>query len=245
MKRLSLILAIITVLCLVTSCGDTAGGNGEGGEAITPFEVIINSNEYLLYQNVFYNDMSADYVNKETTKIGTFAKVYDRYNEVDRYYVWGYYDQTKCCDWQWEFNPADISSLPKEGSKITVKGMFTATDKALDGYWIENPAVTFKNEYEGELFDVNMCLMSSTLERVQLANMQQKPEFFEGKTVSTYGRMYSLDMIQHPYYDGSWTQKIVPADDSSIPAIGTPVTVIGTYTAGNISNCTVEKTSQY
>ncbi|MDD6094669.1 MAG: hypothetical protein PUC29_02890 [Clostridia bacterium] len=248
MKKLSLILSFILAICLLCSCSDSekADNGGDGGNKeslVGAFETVINANEYILYQNVFYNDMASDYVGKEQTKIGTFAKVYDRYNDVTRYYVWGYYDQTKCCDWQWEICPDGLSEIPAEGSKVTVKGTFTASDKALDKYWLSGTTVSVDSEYAGKLYDVNMCFMSATLERVQLVNMQNYPDFFEGKTVSAYGRVFSLTHIQHPYYDSTWTQEF--ETDVTVPAIGTPVTAVGTYKSGVIADCVLEQTSAY
>ncbi len=245
MKKLSLILSVIMIMLLVCSCGsEKEKAPDNSAKAIKPFDVVIDPDEYVLYQNIFYNEAYDEYVGKEQTKTGIFSIVYDRYSEVERYYVWGYYDQTKCCDWQWEICPDGLTELPKEGSKIEVKGTFAGSDKALDKYWLEGAYVTVVSEYTGTLYDVNMCLMSATLERVQLANMQQHKEFFEGKSLSSYGRILNLDNIQHPYYDSSWIQPF-STPDGSAPAIGTTVTVVGNYVDGVIDNAEILATSAY
>ena len=247
MKKISLILAVITVMLLVCSCGsgEKAGEDtGTSQEAlIEGFEGIIDANEYLLYQNIFYNNMASDYDGQKQTKTGIFTTIRDEYNGIDRYYIWGYYDQTKCCDWQWEICPDGIEVFPANGSVIEISGTFIGDDKALDKYWMKDTQITVKSEYTGKQYDVNMCLMSATLERVQLVNMQNFMDKFEGKSVSAYGRILSLTHIQHPYYDSTWTQEF--KTDGNVPAIGTTVVVVGKYTAGVIAESTIQETTQY
>ena len=249
MKKLSAILCAFLAAVLLCSCGnakDSEKGTAEKGDTLVEkFETVIDANEYLLYQNVFYNKMADDYVGSEQTKKGVFVTLHDRFNETTRYYVWGYYDQTKCCDWQWEINPEGLGdALPADGSTVSFTGTFAANDKALDKYWFDGVTLSVEKEYTGKQYDVNMCLMNATLERVQIVNMQKYADYFEGKTVSAYGRVFNLNHIQHPYYDSTWTQEFKSNSDT-LPAIGTPVVTVGTYRGGVISDCIIEATTAY
>ena len=198
---------------------------------------IINQAEYLLYKNIFQNGYAGQYVNKETTKQGVYTKIRDAYNNVERYYVWGYLDNTRCYDWQWEFKPTDVQSLPAPGSIVLVSGTFTASADALDDYWITNPQVETLSVYTGEACELNMYTMSGTLERVQMYNIIGRPEAFEGIQFLAYGRVASQTLLEDPYYNGSW-QVSFKAEEISLPAFGTTVLVQGTVRDGvlNVSS---------
>lgn len=234
MKKL-LILLLAAVMLLLCACGDTAP------EGAVP--TVLNTAEYVLYTNIFYNRTGDNYLGNTFVKVGTFAVIEDKYSGCTRYYVWGYNDNTKCCDWQWEFVPSDLSSLPARGSLVTVKGTFGKSEAALDGYWLENATVNVKTPYDAPECDMLLTTMSDTLERVQLLNMQAFKEDFEGKTVFAYGRIASLDAIEDPYYNGSWSQSV--SYGGEMPPIGTMVTVLGAYRDGVISDCTIEQTANY
>lgn len=206
-----------------------------------PYE--INALEYTLYTNIFYNDLGGQYVGKKETKTGTFAIIYDRFNEVTRYYVWGYYDETKCCDWQWEFVPVSTDNLPVPGSLVQVTGTFEKNDAALDGYWYQNAEVSVSKEYKGLDAEVDMTVMSGTLERVQVINIQQFADYFAGKKVAAYGRVGGATYIVHPYYDGAFEQAV---SGGTMPAIDTYVVVSGEYTADAvIGNASITETTNY
>ena len=165
---------------------------------------VFSPDEYMLYQNVFYGDYGPQAEGTQVEKQGVYATLTDVYNQRRRYYVWGYYDKTRCCDWQWEFVPDDPDALPAPGSLITVTGTFAAAQDALDGYWIEGAACATDQAYGGESAALDMAAMSCTLERVQMYNVLHAPEEFEGKDFTAYGRLAADRMLQDPYYDGSW-----------------------------------------
>ena len=224
----------------------SCGGSGEVKTADVPegaVPTVLNPEEYILYQNIFFNDQVTSFINKPTTKTGTFTTLYDRFNEMTRYYVWGYNDQTKCCDWQWEIVPAKDAEIPANGTLVEVTGKFCAGADALDGYWIKDASITVKTPYEDQNIDVDMCTMGGTLERVEIVNLQNMSDYFEGKTVRAYGRVYSAGSIQHPYYDETFELKF--ESESKLPAIGTEVIVTGTFEGGVIKNATVEPTEWY
>ena len=238
---------IITVVMLLvfTSCGtsgESTGGNGTGENpgGLDPADRldIISQDEYLLYQNVFYNGYASKMDGTKVKKTGVLATLHDAFNDVDRYYVWGYYDNTKCCDWQWELKLKDGTELPPDGSLITVEGTFVYDEEALDDYWIKDAKVTTKTKYTGALYDLNMYLMSDTLERVQIINVRRFPDYFKDKTYSAYGRIKTIDSIQDPYYNGSWDIPIIWSNE--IPAIGTTVVLTGTVTAGTLNVGTMQ-----
>ena len=165
---LALLLAII-LLC--SACSSDSGSAAEK-ETVTEVPVILNQAEYVLYQNIFYNNYGPQYENTPVTKNGVFAVIQDAWAGKARYYVWGYLDNTQCCDWQWEFVPKDTKILPAPGSLITVSGTFAKEEAALDGYWIKDADVGVVKTYAGATAELHMLAMSDTLERVQLLNMQ-------------------------------------------------------------------------
>ena len=230
-KKIALALLLLTAVLLCSACGDSAGG----GSAVTSTEVaaILNQLEYTLYQNIFYNGYASQYVDKEVTKLGVFTVIFDSFSNTNRYYVWGYLDNTKCCDWQWEIKFTDTRNLPTPGSVVTVKGTFTASDDALDGYWITNPTIDVSTRFVGETADLNMLTMSDTLERVQMMNIYYNPSVFEGKTFTAYGRVLSANTLQDPYYDGSWQMPFTAS--ANVPAIGTTVALRGTVSGGALA----------
>lgn len=191
---------------------------------------VFSQDEYVLYQNIFYSGYGADYDGTAVEKEGVFAVIHDAYSDRLRYYVWGYYDQTRCCDWQWEFVPQDGQALPPVGSLVTVKGVFASGESALDGYWITDAQVETKTAYDGSSADLDMRSMGATLERVQMYNIIYHPDVFEGQTYCAYGRIASVNSIQDPYYDGSWSNTITWSGD--VPAVGTLVAVTGTVRGG-------------
>lgn len=239
MKKSIIVFLLISVLL----CSCAKSGSAPAKEPTDILPQVMDTNEYLLYQNIFFNDMADDYVGLTVQKTGVFTSIYDAFNGRTRYYVWGYYDNTKCCDWQWELVIDDTSDLPAVGSLVEVKGTMRKSDEALDGYWIDGVSIKSKQEYIGNGCDIQMTTMSATLERVQIINMQQFPDVFEGKAVSLYGRIYTPTEIQHPYYDNAWLQQFTTTDD--VPAIGSTAIVSGTFSRGIIRDCTVDSTSLY
>ncbi len=208
------------------------------------FETVLDTNEYAMYYNIFYNDQGGEYDGKPVFKKGTFATLYDEYSGITRYYVWGYNDQTKCCDWQWELKYDEVKEIPANGSLVEVTGTFTKDENALDGYWITGPKIKVKSEYTPADVDIDMSTMSATLERVQAFYIINKYETLEGKTVRMYARVLSDTQVQHPYYNG--TDFIVDVEtDGKMPAIGMMVMIEGTVKEGKITNAKVEITEDY
>ena len=204
---------------------------------------VLNANEYVLYQNIFFNNMADDYLGKTYSTEGTYTRLYDAFSEKYRYYVWGYMDATKCCDWQWEFVPADPSALPGNGSLVKLSGTMVRDEAALDKIWLTDVKLEVKEAWDSTPYEVDMTTMDSTLERVQLLNMQYKPDAFAGKTLRIYGRVLNPTTIQHPYYDNAWTQDF--KTEAEVPAIGTMVILTGTWQGNTIQAGKVEGTSDY
>lgn len=249
-KGILIVLCMLTAIAMLSGCGaktdnpsvpDESAAAAAGTAGVMP--TVVNTAEYTLYRNIFANDMKADYAGKDTVKEGTFATLYDAFNEVTRYYVWGYNDQTKCCDWQWELKIDDESNLPSNGSLVKVSGAYEENDAALDKFWIIHPQITVKQAFAAKDFDIDMQSMDNTLERVQTANIVRLKESFEGKTVCGYGRILNENTLQDPYYDNSWTIRI--AGDYETPAFGTMVLVSGTIQDGGISDCEIAPNTQY
>lgn len=236
-KLVCLILAVFLLGALLAGCDKTETLVTHG------MTTVLDTTEYVLYQNIFFNGQSSAYTDKPVTKKGTFTVLFDAYNDRTRYYVWGYNDMTMCCDWQWEFVPRDAASLPAVGSVVEVTGTFTGNKNALDKFWIDDAAVSLVKEYKGVACDMDLTTMSGTLERVEIQNMQVFPAQFAGKTVSAYGRVNSPSSFQHPYYDNCFAQAF--QTDDPVPAIGIQVIVTGTWQAdGTITSATVTELAE-
>lgn len=203
----------------------------------------VSSLDYTLYTNIYYNDMASSYVGTKMETTGTFATIRDCFSDRTRYYVWGYLDETKCCDWQWELSLPEGVKLPENGSLIRVSGTFTADAAALDSYWLTDVNLSLVTPHAPSKADVDMSVMNGTLARVQLMNMQYYPEAFEGQSVTLYGRVETVNTLQHPYYDGAWSQPFETT--GTVPSIGTMVVVGGTFVGGKITNAELAITTQY
>ncbi len=249
-KYIAIILSVLMITAVLSGCGGKADSSDKttnpaanSAEVVEAMPTVLNTAEYTLYQNIFYNDMKSDYSGKEAVKEGTFATVTDAYNNTTRYYVWGYNDQTKCCDWQWELKIDDVSDLPTNGSLIKVTGIYEENEAALDNFWIINPEITVEKAFAGRDCDIDMQAMDNTLERVQCANIVNKKEAFEGKTVKCYGRILNETTLQDPYYDNSWTIEI--AGDYEVPAFGTMVEINAVIQDGKLTPCELTESTNY
>ena len=242
----------IVCLLLLSMAGCKDGGDPtdagktdpEAGPQVSKtLPTVLNQTEYVLYQNIFFNNAAEDYVGKTAVKEGTFTWIYDAFNQRTRYYVWGYMDATKCCDWQWEFVPADPEALPPIGSLVKMTGTLARDEAALDKLWFVDTSVELKTAFSPKACEIDMTTMDATLERVQLLNMQYKPDAFTGKTLRIYGRVLNPTTIQHPYYDNAWTQAF--KTKAEVPANGTMVILTGTWQGSTIQAGKVEGTSDY
>lgn len=232
---LALLLAVCILLCLC--------GCGSGTSAATDtLPKIYDGEQYQIYQNVFFNGYADSFLGQQMSATGVFVSIRDSFNGVTRYYCWGYYDQTKCCDWQWELKPDD-AVLPANGSKVTFTGTFTRDPAALDGIWLTDVSLKTETVYTGETCDVDLCLMNATLERVQLLNMQYFPDEYEGKQVRLYGRILDPQTLQHPYYDNAWTQSF--SAEGETPPMGTLTIIKGSFTGSIVTDATAAATTDY
>ena len=259
MKKTFLCILLAALLAFsFASCGKTDGENtgastpdassADGGSskseenttipANAPDEDVVgiketfSSLEYAAYLNIFYEKKGDEYADKVYTKEGTFAVLRDEYNGTDRYYVWGYADKTRCCDWQWEFIPADTSSLPAPGSYVKLKGRLVEDKKSLDGYRFTDTTLETVESFT-PADGLDLTVMSPTLARVQIANMQGNTDAFGGKNIKVFGRALNGSCIQHPYYDNSWNLDMVLPDGTTAPATGQYLIAEGIFTAEN------------
>lgn len=240
MKKLTVLLLAACLLLCLCSCGDP----GASGTATTDtLPQIFDGEQYQIYQNVFYNDQASGFLGQQMTATGVFVAIRDSFNSVTRYYCWGYYDQTKCCDWQWELKLDDTSNLPANGSKVTFTGTFTRDEAALDKIWMTDVTLKTEAAYTGPTCEMDLCLMNATLERVQLMNMQYFPEEYNGRQVRLYGRIYDPQTLQHPYYDNAWMQNF--SANGEVPPMGTLAVIDGIFTDAGITDATVTPTADY
>ena len=258
MKKTFLCIPLAALLAFsFAACGKTDGGNTDPANPSTsddgmtsadeegttipanaPEEDVVgiketfNSLEYAAYLNIFYEKKGDEYVNKVYNKEGTFAVLHDEYNKVDRYYVWGYADKTRCCDWQWEFIPTDASSLPAPGSLVKLTGKLIADEKSLDDYRCTETTLETAESFT-PADGLDLTVMSPTLVRVQIANMQGNTDAFKDKSVKVFGRALNGSCIQHPYYDGAWNLDMVLPDGEEAPATGQYLIASGVFTVEN------------
>ena len=167
-----------------------------------------DADEYKLYQTVMALTEGGYFEGNEVTKDGVFAVLQDDWSGKTRYYVWGYADTTKCCDYQWEFVPKDVSRLPAPGSYITVSGMLSFTEDqktgAMDHYWITDADVKTDTVFTPADCDYDLTVMSNTLAYVQISRMRSYPDIYNGATIRVFGRTLDADTLQHPYYNNVW-----------------------------------------
>lgn len=255
MKKLLLLLLCVACIFGVVACGGTTEtGEAEGEhnhshneETVEPHEYttvdtpaekvnkVVNADEMALYNDIFFNK-NESYDNTEMTKTGIFTILYDAFYGVDRYYVWGYENDTANTGWQWEFTVADPSALPKVGSEVTVTGKFvvsapaedgTKSNSALDGRWIENAKVTVVSEYTKALCKYDLTTMSPILSaRVQVPNIVNNLDKFNDK-ICLYAKVADHNMLSSTYEDLAWSVHTVAGTE--LPEIGTVVTVVGTF----------------
>ncbi len=231
MKKFICIFVLLFVCVSFVACdgsasqGDDASvSQSDGTSAYETFD----SMEYSVYVNIFYNGLGEDYENKTYTKEGIFGILQDEYNNTTRYYVWGYADQTKCCDYQWEVVLDENAQIPVPGSFVKFTGTLLADESALDGYWFTDVSLEVVNEKAKTAFDYDLTTLSPTLARVQIINMLAHPDVFDSKTVNVYARVLDADTIQHPYYDEAWE---LDCKGELQGTVGNYVTVSGTFTA--------------
>lgn len=228
MKKFLCLIFVCVMLLSTAACSDSKVGTSDA------VEKILNPMEYSIYMNIFYNEDGSSYTGKDYTKEGIFAVLHDSYNDTVRYYVWGYSDETLCCDWQWEFVPENTDNLPPIGSRVKVTGKFVQNDAALDGYWMEGANVETITKYEAAIGEYDMITMSPTLTRVQVINMVNHTSEYDGQSVKIYGRIMSGNKIQHPYYDNAWE---LPLEyEGELPPIGTWVTVTGKFSGSSVGD---------
>ena len=199
-KFVPLFLAVLLLLPLVSGCGEK--------EVVDEtMKEIFDATQYTLYVNVVVNK-SDEYTGKTFTVTGNAGSLVDRTSGKTRYYVWGYADQTKCCDWQWEYVPADVSAVPVNGSVITVTGTLSKSDDALDKFWLTEASVKTDRKYAAPAYDLDLTAISPTLARVQLAFMKRDAKLYDGSTILLFGRTMDMNSLQHPYYYGEWEMEV-------------------------------------
>lgn len=262
MKKIISLALILTLIFAVSACGSpaetsdpsesssdsvsssnpTADALLSDGELDTGMKEKFDQMEYVAYTDIFYNDNGADYEGKTYKKDGTFAILQDAYSDITRYYVWGYADNTKCCDYQWEFIFPEGTDIPEPGSYIEVEGTMTKDENALDGYHLTDVTLTVKEEFKNAGFDMDLTTMSPTLVRVQIINMLQHSDKFEKKSVRIFGRALNENTIQHPYYNESWSMHFTAADTT--PATGKYILLEGTYNAASDQLVTTSKLTE-
>lgn len=243
MKKVFALLLSLALVLSLAACGgsgeETTAENGEtvtnptadallsDGELDTGMKEKFDQMEYSAYVDLFYNDNGASYEGKTFNKDGTFAILKDAYSNVTRYYVWGYADNTKCCDYQWEIVLPEGTEIPEPGSYVKVTGTMEKNEAALDGYWLKDITLEVTEEFKNAGFGMDMTTMSPTLVRVQVINILQFPDNFKDMTVRIFGRALGANSIQHPYYNESWSMHFTETD--TVPAIGKYILLEGTY----------------
>ncbi len=267
MKKLFALILALSLLLALSACGSTTknptGGETTEGEITeaegkeeatnptadallegeglnTGMKEKFDQMEYSAYVDLFYNENGKSYEKKTFKKDGTFAILRDAYSETTRYYVWGYADNTRCCDYQWEIVLPEGTEIPEAGSYVKVEGTMEKNEAALDGYWLTDVTLETTENFKNAGFDLDMTTMSPTLVRVQIINMLQFPENFKDMKVRLFGRALLANAIQHPYYDEAWSMHFTEAD--TVPSIGNYILLEGVFNKdGADSQITTDK----
>lgn len=166
------------------------------------------------YHDLFYNENTSAYENKSFTKYGTFAKIYDAYNLCTRYYVWGYGDTSKSCCYQWEFVMPDSADIPSDGSYVKVTGTMTASEDALDGYWLTNVTLSVEEAFAETDYDYDFVTLSPTLTRVQVINMLNKNDSFKNVSVRLPAYIQTESTLCSVFNDSSWSMHYTDSTSS-------------------------------
>ncbi len=241
MKKLLSLILILAFAVSFSACGkdstaDTTTPPADAllsdGEVNTGMKEKFDQMEYASYVDLFYNNNGSAYEGKSYTKDGTFAILEDAYNNVTRYYVWGYADNTRCCDYQWEIVLPEGIDIPEAGSYVKVKGTMEKNEAALDGYRLTDVTLEVMESFTDAGFDIDMTTMSPTLVRVEIINMLNFPAIFNGKSIRVFGRALTPTSIQHPYYNESWSVDFTAAE--TVPATGEYILLEGIFSDSSI-----------
>lgn len=193
--------------------------------------------EYNNYYDFFFVSTGDEPLNKEYTKEGVFAKIYDNFNDCERYYVWGYGHEDMSVDYQWEFLPSDPTTLPAPGSYIKMTGTLVKDTEALDAHWFKDARVEVMESYEGEKVEIDLTTLNPTLTRVQILSMVYFPTMYNSKPIKIYGRINDEGGIEHPYLENGWS---LPLDyERDMPKEGSWVTVYGSYYGTYKEDCKI------
>ncbi len=246
MKKLFALILALSLALTLSACGTGTASNPTAdallsdGELDTGMKEKFDQMEYSAYCNLFYDENGKSYEGKTFKKDGTFAMLTDAYSDVTRYYVWGYADNTKCCDYQWEIVLPEGTDIPEPGSYVKVEGKMEKNEAALDGYWMTDITLEVVEEFKNAGYDIDMTTMSPTLVRVQIINMLQFPDNFKNSNVRVFGRALSENSIQHPYYNEAWSMHFTETD--TVPATGKYILLEGIYNKdGKDTQITTEK----
>ena len=189
------------------------------------------------YSEIVVGQKVEGHEEEEIVTEGTFTTLFDEYSEKERYYVWGYSDKDMKECWQWELCIKKNSSLPKNGSLVTLSGKIEQSDDALDKIWLTDPSMTVKTNYDGKSYDVDLSVMSPTLARVQVSYLFSFNDRFEDKTIAVYGKVVSENLVGHPTNNDSWQMHF--ETDSKVPKAGKLVLITGVFCDGMIKEATV------
>lgn len=265
MKKFFVLFIVLVMLVSFTACSSTVSPatnastdnnvsnesdirtNNNDYETTVKVPDILSQIEYATMNSLYNGDESLLNVSMEHT--GIFVTIDDTVNNKTLYFIWGYLDKTKCCDWEWELDPdaLDLNNLPVNGSKITFTGSIVKSDKAAELYWISNIKDFKIDSVYGGLdssVDYDMRTMNATLVFYQLSFLLNSFEKTEGKTVIIYGRVYSVgsdsqtDAVQHPYYNNYWVLDLEM--EKHLPAIGTNVVIRGSIGNFVLTNASYE-----
>lgn len=236
---------------------ETASTEGKSdGKEVSPDTVlesiplVVSEEDWQVYSNVYRSgDISKlNYEIKEGT--GIFTTIKNNKTGKNSYYVWGYSDEDRTHDWQWELDLENYNGqIPSNGSLIHYSGTFVSSELANDYYWLTNVYLDVKRELVLKTkYDYDTRTMSPTLSYFQLCHVLGYIGQTEGQPICIYGRVSSLNMdgihtsVQHPYIDDFWN--ITIDTQINVPKIGSTIVIKGTVGADMmIHNATVKPSS--
>ena len=206
-----------------------------------PVDAKSNPSEGLEYDQ-FYAEENINTPHDESmqTKQGIYTRFFDKLTQKTRHFIWGYTDETKTSDWQWEFTPENEEELPFPGSTIEITGVLTEDFEALSGYGFQDVTVrTIKKYTQRAIADIDMNTMSNTIQHLQISNILHYASDYESLVLCVRAKFGESGTLLSPD-DSGWELPYRCEGTVTAPPSGTVALVLGRLSAGTLVIKTIQ-----
>lgn len=212
--------------------------------------LVISEDNWTKYRTAYADNKVDDMMYQTIEGEGIFCTVKNNKTDKNSYYIWGYADETRINDWQWQLDLDNYQGdLPTNGSLCSFSGTFVKSASADDYYWLANLSLkTITPVQLNSQYDYDLRVMSPTLAYYQLCNVLGYPDKTVGQSICLYGRVESLNMdgihtsLQHPTLNNFWSVQFDTQEN--VPIIDTTIVVSGNVTSSaTITNATVKQSA--